>query len=200
MIEAYGVARYREVNPTVFSIATFPFLFAVMFGDLGHGLLMLAFASYMVLNERKMARAQLDEISAMLFGGRYLVLLMAVFSIFTGLIYNEFFSIPMTLFGPSAAKCLVDGAPRYDLKDLRACPEVGGAVGFVRGAAPYPFGVDPVWHGTKSELPFLNSMKMKMSILLGVVSSRAVAACWSSASAFALCSGLCRGAGWFMSF
>lgn len=29
--------------------------------------------------------------------------------------------------------------------------------------------MDPSWRGSRSELPFLNSLKMKMSILLGVV-------------------------------
>lgn len=28
--------------------------------------------------------------------------------------------------------------------------------------------VDPIWHGSRTELPFLNSMKMKMSILPGI--------------------------------
>lgn len=41
----------------------------------------------------------------MAFGGRYLIMMMAVFSIYTGLIYNEFFSRPFEMFGPSAYAC-----------------------------------------------------------------------------------------------
>jgi V-type H+-transporting ATPase subunit a len=32
---------HEEINPAVFAIVTFPFLFGVMFGDVGHGLLLL---------------------------------------------------------------------------------------------------------------------------------------------------------------
>ncbi len=44
LIDAYGVASYKETNPAVFTIVTFPFLFGMMFGDAGHGLVVLAFA------------------------------------------------------------------------------------------------------------------------------------------------------------
>ncbi|CAN0906492.1 V-type proton ATPase subunit a3 [Linum grandiflorum] len=156
IVDAYGVAKYREVNPGVFTIVTFPFLFAVMFGDWGHGICLLLATLFLIAMEKKYLNQKLGDILEMTFGGRYVIMMMSIFSIFTGLIYNEFFSVPFELFGPSAYAC----------RDL-SCRDAYTA-GLVKVRPTYPFGVDPKWHGTRSELPFLNSLKMKMSILLGV--------------------------------
>ncbi|CAJ2643000.1 unnamed protein product [Trifolium pratense] len=156
IVDAYGIAKYQEANPGVYTIITFPFLFAVMFGDWGHGICLLLVTLYFIINENKISSQKLGDILEMVFGGRYIIMMMALFSIYTGLIYNEFFSIPFELFGPTA----------YGCRDP-SCRD-STTIGLIKVRDTYPFGVDPKWHGTRSELPFLNSLKMKMSILLGV--------------------------------
>ncbi len=80
---------------------------------------------------------------------------MGLFSIYVGLIYNECFSVAVPLFS-SAWKFLGAGDT--------AVPASPPSQGYV-----YPLGVDPAWRGTKTELAFTNSLKMKLSIVLGVV-------------------------------
>ncbi|KAG8473681.1 hypothetical protein CXB51_035988 [Gossypium anomalum] len=156
IVDAYGVAKYQEANPGVYTIVTFPFLFAVMFGDWGHGICLLLATLYFIVREKKLSSQKLGDITEMTFGGRYVIMMMSLFSIYTGLVYNEFFSVPFELFGRSAYAC----------RDL-SCRDAT-TVGLIKVRDTYPFGVDPAWHGSRSELPFLNSLKMKMSILLGV--------------------------------
>uniref|UniRef100_A0A8C1ZAX7 V-type proton ATPase subunit a n=1 Tax=Cyprinus carpio TaxID=7962 RepID=A0A8C1ZAX7_CYPCA len=171
IVDAYGVASYREVNPAVYTIITFPFLFAVMFGDVGHGLLMTLAALWMILEERdpKM-RNNTNEIWRMLFGGRYLILLMGLFSIYTGAVYNECFSKGLSPL--SSGWHLKPMMQHYNWSDetlrsnqyLTLDPNVTGVF-----QGPYLFGIDPIWSLANNHLTFLNSYKMKMSVIIGVI-------------------------------
>ncbi|KAJ0818630.1 putative V-type ATPase, V0 complex, 116kDa subunit family [Helianthus annuus] len=156
IVNAYGVAKYQEANPGVYTVVTFPFLFAVMFGDWGHGICLFLATLILILREKTYSSQKLGDIMEMAFSGRYVIIMMSIFSIYTGFIYNEFFSVPFELFGPSAYAC----------RDS-SCSDAT-TIGLIKVRNTYPFGLDPVWHGSRSELPFLNSMKMKMSILLGM--------------------------------
>ena len=49
-----SVARYQEANPAVYTVITFPFLFAVMFGDWGHGICLLLGALVLIARESKL--------------------------------------------------------------------------------------------------------------------------------------------------
>ncbi|XP_023374049.1 V-type proton ATPase 116 kDa subunit a isoform X2 [Otolemur garnettii] len=170
IVDAYGVGRYQEVNPAPYTIITFPFLFAVMFGDVGHGLLMFLFALAMVLSENQPAvKAAQNEIWQTFFGGRYLLLLMGLFSIYTGFIYNECFSRATAIF-PSGWSVATMANQSGWSDSFLAQHEVLTLDPNITGVflGPYPFGIDPVWSLASNHLSFLNSFKMKMSVILGV--------------------------------
>ncbi|MBN3296394.1 VPP1 ATPase, partial [Amia calva] len=171
IIDAYGVGNYQEINPAPYTIVTFPFLFAVMFGDCGHGLIMAFFAMWMLKQQEQFKNLK-NELTDVLFNGRYIVLLMGVFSVYTGLIYNDCFSKAFNIFG-SAWNVKAMFQPNgpwsnhtiHGSQVLQLNPGIPGV--FSRG--PYPFGIDPIWNIASNKLSFLNSYKMKMSVILGVI-------------------------------
>ncbi|XP_037714625.1 V-type proton ATPase 116 kDa subunit a1 isoform X8 [Drosophila subpulchrella] len=164
LIDAYGVASYREMNPAPYTIITFPFLFAVMFGDLGHGAIMALFGLWMIRKEKGLAAQKTDnEIWNIFFGGRYIIFLMGVFSMYTGLIYNDIFSKSLNIFG-SHWHLSYNKSTVMDNKFLQLSPK-----GDYEGA-PYPFGMDPIWQvAGANKIIFHNAYKMKISIIFGVV-------------------------------
>jgi V-type H+-transporting ATPase subunit a len=44
-----------------FTIISFPFLFAVMFGDIGHGLIMALFGIFLIVREKQLKAKKIDD-------------------------------------------------------------------------------------------------------------------------------------------
>ncbi|RXM99971.1 V-type proton ATPase 116 kDa subunit a isoform 1 [Acipenser ruthenus] len=145
IIDAYGVGNYQEINPAPYSIVTFPFLFAVMFGDCGHGLIMTLFAMWMFTQEQQFKKLK-NELIDTIFNGRYIVLLMGIFSVYTGFIYNDCFSKTFNIFGSAwnVKAMFKPNGPwsNHSLHDS-AVLQLDPAVPGVFSGYPYPFGIDP---------------------------------------------------------
>jgi V-type H+-transporting ATPase subunit a len=170
IVDAYGISNYREVNPAPYAVISFPFLFAVMFGDAGHGFIMALFAFLLILREKKLANNKIGgELFSIIFNGRYIIFLMGLFSIYTGLIYNDVFSKSLNIFG---SQWNVSYAGRIDQRFV----ETGDGditstllpTEAFRRNSPYPFGIDPIWQVATNKLLYINSYKMKLAIILGV--------------------------------
>lgn len=154
IVNTYGIPSYKEVNPAVFACVTFPFLFGVMFGDIGHGfVLFLAGAVMCLLNDWFIARAPAAEAILKV---RYLFLLMGFFATFCGIVYNDFMAIPIF----AMDTC-------YETHEDPHHP--GHKHATLVEDCVYPIGIDPTWYLAHNELTFMNSLKMKISVILGVM-------------------------------
>lgn len=143
IVNTYGIPRYKEINPAVFIITSFSFFFGVMFGDVGHGILLIALALH-ISYFRNLYCLNIYKL-------KYLLLLLGFFSVYCGLIYNEFFSVPLILF----KSCWNKTSSTNVLSRKQGCV--------------YPFGVDWKWFQAHNETVFINSFKMKFSIILGIL-------------------------------
>lgn len=148
IVDTYGIPGYQEANPAFFSAVTFPFLFGIMFGDIGHGLVLTIFATYLcwakdsIVNSNSMFKPAVPV--------RYLLLMMGMCATYSGFIYNDFLGIPFNFFGSRWE----DEHTEFDQLTQKST---------------YPFGLDPIWYRSKNELVFFNSFKMKLAVVFGVI-------------------------------
>lgn len=157
IVDTYGVPSYKEVNPAIFTCVSFPFFFGIMFGDIMHGFILVVFASYLCF-----AKREPGTVSATFGPMRYILLLMGLFSFYCGLIYNDFASLATQIFGETCYSVSEDAE------------KVAGSPGYYYATKAdkdcvYPFGIDHTWYRSTQEIAVMNSLKMKTSVIFGVV-------------------------------
>ncbi|CAI2384126.1 unnamed protein product [Moneuplotes crassus] len=157
IVDTYGVPDYKEVNPAMFTIVTFPFLFGVMYGDMFHGFLLLLFGAFLTLFDSKLKDTALESLSI----ARYILLMMGFFAFFCGVCYNDFASIPLW-----GGTCF---AERTDNQQSHSgLTETETTIWDHKEDCVYPVGIDPIWYISENDLTFINTMKMKMAVIFGV--------------------------------
>jgi V-type H+-transporting ATPase subunit a len=145
--DSYGFADHDEVNGGAF-YSMYPFLFGIMFGDVGHSFIYLLTAIAMCVITPKMQNAP-DMVRTIL-GFRYFLMLMALCGMYNGFIYNEWFGLPIDIFGSHWSQ--TGNETQWTKTDQSV----------------YIIGLDPVWMFKDNELIFTNSMKMKIAVVMGV--------------------------------
>lgn len=89
---------------------------------------------------------------------------MGLFSVYTGAIYNDVFAKSTNVFGSS-------WFPNYNQSTLSANNELqfNASLPSFYSGRPYPFGMDPIWQLSTNKITFTNSIKMKMSVIFGIL-------------------------------
>lgn len=137
-----------------------------MFGDIGHGAFLATIGIILTLGNdcfKKVAPGMAGILAL-----RYLILLMGLFATFCGLCYNDFMAIPIWAHWGSCYDIVHDAH--------------GEEMAVLKPDCTYPIGIDPIWYLAKNELAFMNSLKMKLSVILGVL-QMSLGVCMKAANA-----------------
>lgn len=156
IVNSYGIPSYKEINPAFFYLYQFPFTFSIMFGDVGHGIINTILSLLMIIYEKKLQNVH-NDMFELIFMGRYIIFFMSLFSIITGLTYNDCFALGFNLFN-SSYKWV-----------WRSSKYVGYYSDDVEGVSPVTkYGIDAFWRWGDNSMIFINSYKMKLSVIIGV--------------------------------
>ncbi|KAI9917180.1 hypothetical protein PsorP6_012392 [Peronosclerospora sorghi] len=127
------------------------------------------------MTERRLDQpGNLGEMTASIYGGRYMLFMMGAFAIYAGVIHNDFSSLPLNLFGSKFAcpdDCL--DSNRRDVKFVAEYKIQGhmtyvNATDISNGDNVYAVGLDPIRKTSSNELLYFNSFKMKILLIFGI--------------------------------
>ena len=102
----------------------------------------------MEMKNGMMKKNGMNDIISMIFSGRNMLILMGIYGMYMGFLYNDQFSLGVDWFGTTWSF-------------------PNGEKG-VWNHKVYPFGLDPVWHDKANSLLFYNSYKMKFACIFGI--------------------------------
>jgi len=195
VVDTYGFPDYKTANPGMITSVTFPFLFGMMYGDIGHGFILFCAGLFCCWKG-----PSLKYSAPIVHYARFMLVQMGFFAVFAGFMYNDLFGIvSLDLFGTRfdwnnevtmnignltngngfdcslgniSCSGVYNGSANLmspgTLMPVENFNRFNEAVHNDDMIGPYPFGVDPAWHGTSNELLFVNNLKMKLSVLIGV--------------------------------
>ena len=83
------------MNPSIFTTVTFPFFFGVMFGDIGHGLVLFSLGIFLIINNDWIRKGAFKAFSRL----RYMIVMMGFFAFYCGWIYNDLIGFNYNFFG-----------------------------------------------------------------------------------------------------
>ena len=89
LVSGYSLPSYHEIDPTLIMLISFPIIFGFMFGDMGHGLVLLIGGLLIKpLFDRFNIRGEMWDY---IYQGRNLIILCGITSTVIGFFYGEFF-------------------------------------------------------------------------------------------------------------